>query len=339
MAHWLFAVAILLCASASRAADPVRVCATTATAGALVREVGGEQVSLVVFAKGTEDAHFVEPRPSFIKKLAKADLLVLNGLDLELGWLPPLVNNARNGRVLPGSDGYVDLGSAIEPLDVPREYSRAMGDVHPYGNPHYLLDPLNGLAAAGLIRDRLIAASPEHAAHFDRRLASFTLRLRSALVGAALARKYGDQTPKLARLAEQGRLEEYLAGQGEAALLAGWLGRLGSSSRKAVADHDLWVYFARRFRLDMVGFLEPKPGVPPTTGHLRALIEEMRARDVRLILSAAYYDASHARFVSQHTGARIARMAHEVGAQPGTDTYLELVEHNVSQVEGGDAGS
>jgi ABC-type Zn uptake system ZnuABC Zn-binding protein ZnuA len=295
-------IALVLVTNVARA-EPLRVCATVPSLGSLVREVGGDQVEVTVFTKGTDDPHFAEARPSFIKALSKADLLVLVGMDLEVGWLPPLLQNARNGRVLPGAKGYLDASTPIAPLEVPSgAVDRSMGDVHLYGNPHYLLDPQNGLAVARKIAERLSELAPASASAFAARLADFEVRANASL----------ERWSTLARP---------LAGA------------------RAVSDHRLWTYFARRFQIEMVGTLEPKPGVPPTTRHLQELIERMRAQDVRLLLSAAYYDPRHAQFVADQTGARIASMAQEVGAQPGTDDYLSMVDYNVRQLVGSRGGS
>jgi ABC-type Zn uptake system ZnuABC Zn-binding protein ZnuA len=319
--------------------DPLAVCVTTASLGSLVRDVGGDAVSPTVFAKGTEDPHFVEPRPSFVKELNRADLLVLNGMDLEIGWLPALIQSARNPRVRPGAVGYLDASTAIAPLEVPTgAVDRSMGDVHIYGNPHYLLDPLNGLAVARLIRDRLTELRPERAAAFAQGYADFIRRVVAALVGPELARRYDAE--KLAVLALRAKLVPFLESQGQVAELGGWLGLQHSrDGMRAVSDHRLWAYFARRFGLQMVGTLEPRPGVPPTTRHLRQLVERMRAEDVKLILSASYYDPAPARFVAEHTGARIAAVAQDVGARAGTESYLAMIDHNVREVLGNDGGS
>lgn len=336
MLHALVLLTVLALAPGGAAA--IQVCATTTDLGSLVHEVGGDDVELTVFAKGTEDAHFVEPRPSFVRKLSGADLLVLNGMDLEIGWLPALVQNARNGRVLPAGPGYLDASRAIEALEVPGDaVDRSRGDVHAYGNPHYLLDPLNGLAVARLIRDRLRVLDPPNADGYDARLASFERRLRAALVGAPLAVNH--DVVELARLAARAELRDFLVAEGHLDELAGWLGRtLPGFGVRAVADHNLWVYFARRFGVRMIGYLEPKPGVPPTTRHLQQLIEQMRAEGVKLIFSAAYYDPRHTRFVAEATGARVVEVAHQVGARPGTDDYLAMIGYNVRQLERGRAG-
>ena len=313
----------------------VRVCATVPDLGSLAEEIGGERVMVNVFAKGGEDPHFVEIKPAFIKTLSQADLYLQVGLDLEVGWAPGILKNCRNSKVMPGGPGYLDVSLAIRPEDVPAHpVDRSMGDVHPYGNPHYLLDPLNGLKVARLIRDRLAALDPKGTDVYRARYADFRGRLVSALMGGELAGKY-DQD-KLADLTDAGRLAPFLRQQGEERLLGGWLARLGPARQaKAVADHNLWPYFARRFDLVVVGFLEPKPGLSPTTRHLGKLIDLMQAQGVRIILAAPYVDPRFARFVSEKSGARILPMSSQVGGRSETGDYLALMEYNVRQLAAG----
>lgn len=320
--------------STASAAQPLVVCATVPDLGDLVREVGGEDVRVTTFAKGTEDPHFVEAKPSFVKALHEADLFVQVGMELELGWVPALLAQARNADVLPGASGHLDASTVIEPLGMPSApVDRSMGDVHRLGNPHYLLSPRNGLAVAAEIRDRLAALRPERSDVFARRYEDFAARLEEALVGGDLAVEY--DALKLAILFEAGKLASFLESRGDAHRLGGWLGAMmPHRGTRAVADHDLWPYFARAFALDVVAFLEPKPGIPPTTGHLREVIEQMRAERIPLILAAAYYDARHAALVERESDASTARMAHQVGALPGTDTYLETIARNVDAVVG-----
>ena len=147
MSAWLIVLGLT---SVSAQQEPLRVAATVSELGSLAREMGGEHVTVVVFAKGTEDAHFVEAKPSFIKELSQADVYIQAGMDLEAGWAPVLLQNARNSKILPGAPGYIDASTVITPLDVPTgPIDRSMGDVHPAGNPHYLTDPLNGLRGGG----------------------------------------------------------------------------------------------------------------------------------------------------------------------------------------------
>ncbi len=327
----LVCIGLLLTATAVRAA-PLRVCAATPDLGSLVEEVGGGEVAVTVFAKATEDPHYIEARPSFVKAASEADLLVVTGLDLDAGWLPAVLQGASNPRILPGSRGHLDAASAITPVDAPAGVvDRSMGDVHALGNPHYLLDPLNGLRVAALIRDRLDDLRPAGRDAFHRRYDDFRRRLGTWLVGDALAGKY--EFEKLAQLAEYGKLDGFLAQQGDAALLGGWLAAMRPARGvRAVDDHPMWVYFARRFGLEIVGHMEPKPGIPPTTKHLAQLIERMRQDGVRVILASAYYDPRHAQFLAAQTGARIAPLANQVGSRPGTDDYLATSDYNVRTV-------
>jgi ABC-type Zn uptake system ZnuABC Zn-binding protein ZnuA len=315
-------------------ARPLQVAVAVPELASLAREIGGDQVAVTVFAKGTEDAHFIEAKPSFIKTLSEADLFIQNGMELEMGWAPTLQQNARNAKILPGASGFLDASTAITPLEVPSgPVDRAMGDVHPAGNPHYLLDPINGLRVARLIRDRLIELRPERREYFDGRYANFQQRLGMALAGDTLAKKY--DVEKLALLFEAGKLSEFLKGQGEESLLSGWFAlMLPYRGAKVVADHNMWPYFARRFGISVIGFLEPKPGLPPTTKHLNELIESMRAQGVKVILANPYFDPRFAQFVAERTGAQVVSMAHMVGARPGTNDYISMIDYDVRQLAG-----
>ncbi|MFN8643447.1 MAG: metal ABC transporter substrate-binding protein [Candidatus Binatia bacterium] len=325
-------LAALAAALPAGAAEPLSVVATVPELGALVRAVGGDRVAVTVLAKPTEDPHFVEARPSYVKALSGADLYVQVGLDLEAGYAPVLLTGARNPAILAGQKGYLDASTAITPLDVPSgPVDRSMGDVHPRGNPHYLLDPLLGLKVAAQLRDALSALRPADAATFAANYEAFRQQLDDDLVGAPLAKKYG--AAKLATLAEYGKLLPFLEQQGDAAELGGWLGALAPyHGAKAIDDHPIWPYFARRFGIEIVGHLEPKPGVPPTTRHLQEIVDQVRAEQVPLLLAAAYYDPRHADFVANQTGARVVRMANQAGSRPGTDAYLAMVDYNVQQV-------
>ena len=327
-----FALSILLLAASVAHADPLRVCASTPDLGAIARAVGGDDVVVTVFAKGTEDPHFVEAKPSFVKELASADVLIVAGLDLEVGWLPPLIDGSRNTEVQPGRPGYLDASQAIVPLDRPGgPVDRSQGDVHPYGNPHYLLDPVNGIKVAALVRDRLVSLRPEHGETIRSRFAAFAKRVGTALYGDAIASKY--DVEKLDVLADAGTLVQFLDSQGDAAKLGGWLARMKPArGTKAVDDHPIWAYFTRRFGLEVVGHMEPKPGIQPTTKQLGMLVELMKRDGVKLILASAYYDPRHARFLAGETDAKIANLANQVGARPGTDDYVAMIDYDVKEV-------
>jgi len=317
-------------------AKPLRVVVTVPDLGSLAQEVGGEEVNVTALVHGPQDAHFVEARPSYIRKLSRADLFAYVGLALEAAWLPPLVGNARNTRILPGQPGHFDASVGIPRLGmITGDVDRSMGDVHPFGSPHYLLDPVNGLRVAKRMQERLAQLRPARADYFAERYADFETRLLDALVGAELRAALSSQA-----------LAEAVLGDGLAALLAseklqaqgtphraplgGWLGAMAAhAGAQGVADHDLWPYFAARFDFRIVGFLEPKPGVTPTTRHLVQLVERMQLEGIRVILSAPYFSTRYAEKVSKATGATVIEMAHQVGAREGTQDYLSMVDWNV----------
>lgn len=332
--HVLAMLAALAClfTSVALAAEPLRVCATVPELGDLAEEVGGAEVTVTVFTKGTEDPHFTVPKPSFIRALNACHAYIQIGLELEVGWAPALLQNARNPAVLSGGPGFIDASEVISPLGVPGgSIDRSMGDIHPGGDPHYLTDPMNGLRVAALLRDRFAALRPEARQLFDERYADFRQRLGAALVGEELSRKYDFE--KLVLLAEHGRLVDFLDSQGDTALFGGWLAALQPHAGvKVVAEHDGWNHFSARFGIEVAAFLEPIPGVPPTTSHLGAVIEQMRAEQVGVVLTTAYYDPRYARFVSEKTGADVVLVAHQVGARPGTGDYLSMTDYNVRQL-------
>ena len=312
-------------------AQPLQVAVTVPELGSLIREIGGDQVAVTVFAKGTEDAHFVEAKPSFIKTLSTADLFIQMGMELEMGWASALQQNARNSRILPGARGFLDASAAIVPLDMPiGPVDRSLGDVHPAGNPHYLLDPVNGLKVARLIQARLIELRPDRRHAFEQRYAV------SARLGGRLwwARHWRRSTTPRSSPSWMRRAGSRISST-RRAMEAGWGGGWGylrrTAGAKVVADHNLWPYFARRFGLSVVAFLEPNRG-PPTTKHLNEVIELMRAQRITVVLANPYFDPRGAQLVAQQTGARIVKMAHQVGARQGTDDYLQMVDYNVRQL-------
>jgi ABC-type Zn uptake system ZnuABC Zn-binding protein ZnuA len=323
----------------AQSSKPLQVCATVPDLGSLAQEIGGDQVKVTVFAKSQEDPHFIEAKPSYIKALSQADLYIQIGMELEVGYAPVLLQNARNSRVLPGAQGFLDASRAIAPLEVPKgTLDRSMGDVHPMGNPHYLLDPLNGLLVGRLIRDKLVELRPGEKSFFEERYAIFYRKIGDGLVGENLNKKYGFD--KLAVLFEERNLLQFVKEQKEEASPGGWLRMLMPyQGNKVVTDHNLWPYFARRFGISVAGFMEPKPGISPTTKHLQALIEMMRAEEIKVILSSPYYDIRHAQFVSKNTGAKIVHLAHQVGSRPGTDNYLSMTDYNVRQLASGFSGT
>lgn len=319
-------------ADSQGASKAIQVCATVPDLGSLAKEIGGNEVSITVFAKGKEDAHFVEAKPSFIKALSQADLYVQVGMELEIGWAPVLLQNARNARVSQGEQGFVDASRAIVPLEIPSgPIDRSMGDVHPAGNPHYLLDPVNGLRVARLIKDKLAELRPDKKPFFEGQLAAFSTKIGKGLVGEKLAGKY--DLERLGSFYEAGKISSFLKDQKEESSLGGWLEIMSPYfGNKVVVDHNMWPYFGRRFGVVTAGSLEPKPGLSPTTKHLQEIITLMKAQGIRVIIASSYFDPRHAQFVANNTSARIANLAHQVGARAGTDDYFSMIDHDVREL-------
>jgi ABC-type Zn uptake system ZnuABC Zn-binding protein ZnuA len=326
--HWLAALAPLGWGGAY--AEPLRVCATTPDLGDLTRQVGGEDVQVIVFSKGPEDPHYLVAKPGFIKQLSGADLLVRVGAELEVGWLPVLVQGARNPRVREGSLGDLDVSASIPLLGVPAApVDRSHGHVHVGGNPHYLLDPVQGLRAAEAIANRLARLRPARAEAIHERLRAFRVRLGVALLGPTL----GARLPVIeaAEAVRSGTGPAFLAAHGGPGELGGWLGDLAPFSGRAfVGNHEQYPYLAARFGLRGAAYLEPKPGVPPSTRHLRDLVARVREERIPVLLVAPYFDPKPVRFLQAETGLCVAPLAHQTGARPGIEDYLALCAHNVN---------
>lgn len=262
---------------------------TTPDLAALAREVGGGRVDITTLAKPTEDPHFVDAKPSFILKLNRADALIEGGAELEIGWLPPLLQGARNPKLAPGQPGRIVCAQGIRMLEVPATLDRSQGDLHAVGNPHFTTDPLNGRTVARTIADALARLDPTSADYFQANAKKFAERLD-------------------AKMAEwQKRLEPF-------------------AGRQVVTYHNYWTYFAARFGLRMELFLEPKPGIPPTPSHLRAVVEQMKARNVTVIMVQPYVSRKSAEKVAELTGAVVLDVAAFPGGTKGTEGYLEWVD-------------
>ena len=290
----LFGLLTLL--PAARAAAVVNVVATTEDLASLAREVGGERVKVDALAKGYQDPHFVEAKPSFVFILNKADLLVAVGRELEIGWLPPLVLQSRNARIQPGAAGYLDASLTARILEIPTgQVTRAMGDVHPQGNPHYWLDPGNGRRIAQALQARLSQLSPADAGYFAQRYADFDQRLGEA-------EKRWD------------------------AAMAPYRGT------KVVTYHRSWPNFCERFGLDVIGYVEPKPGIPPSPAHTLELMATMKREGVKLLLVEPYFDEKTPNSIGRETGVPVLVLPPSVGGEKQITDYIGLFDHNVEAV-------
>jgi ABC-type Zn uptake system ZnuABC Zn-binding protein ZnuA len=317
-------------AGAAAPGRAVKVVASLPNLGAIATAVGGDRIDLTVIALGVQDAHFVDPKPSFMVKVRAADLLIVNGLDLEIGWIPPLTQGARNPRVLAGGPGYVDASAGIGVVEIPASLSRAEGDVHPYGNPHYLADPLNADAVAATIAAALAKADPGGAAAYEENRRAFVARLHEAMFGRELVGLVGGA--KLAREAAAGTLDAFLDGTsiGGAPLrtrVGGWMGALlPARGRPIVTYHRDWSYFAARFGLAVVDYVEPKPGIPPSARHLEELVARLERGDVRVIVTRPYVEHRSTDMLAEKTGAVVLSLPLEVGGDPLAGDYFRLFD-------------
>lgn len=264
----------------------------------IAKEIGGDKVEVVSLAKGYQDPHFVDAKPIFVTKLNKADLIVYNGLELESGWLPLLITGARNSEILAGNaTGHYDVSLSIKnKLEIQKgPIDRSMGDIHPGGNPHFMLDPRNGVPVARGIAARLIQIDPENAEYYEANFENFisTLKLKISEWEKELAQYKGTEV---------------------------------------VTYHKLWIYFTTWAGFKEVGTIEPKPGIPPTPSHIADLIRRMQSLDVQLIISANYYPRKTPEIVAQKTGATSLVLPTMVGGVEGVNTYIELFDALVGEI-------
>lgn len=273
----------------------LKVVTTIPDLQSIVKLIGGDQVDVFAIATGFQNPHFVDPKPSYILKLARADVFVTVGLDLEIGWVPPLLNSARNAKIEKGGEGYVDASVNVSLLQIPTSASRGQGDIHVFGNPHYWLDPQNGKIIAKNICDALVRVDPDHRAAYESNLKRFTATI--------------DQKTKE------------------------WIEKMRPyAGTKIIAYHNEWPYFEQRFGLQIVDFLEPKPGIPPTPSQLLKVINEMKREHIKVIIISPYFTTESADLVAHNSGGKVVVLGTSVGANDRIKTYYDLFDYNVSQL-------
>jgi zinc/manganese transport system substrate-binding protein len=278
----------------ARAQGKLNVMTAVEDLAAIAREVGGDRVTVESIARGYQDPHFVEAKPSFILKLQKADLLIVVGRELEIGWLPPLILQSRNAKIQPGAAGYLDASEHAKILEMPQgQITRAMGDVHPLGNPHYWMDPENGKIVAQEIAAKLSELRPGDKAYFNQRLTDFTTKLDAAE-------------------------KRWLA------MMAPYKGI------KVVTYHRSFPNFADRFGLDIMGYVEPRPGIPPTPQHTLDLINEMKRQNVKIVLVEPYFDLKTPQAIGRETGAEVLVLPPSVGGVKEITDYFSLFDYDLN---------
>ncbi|MEX1257432.1 MAG: metal ABC transporter substrate-binding protein [Gemmatimonadota bacterium] len=292
VANFAAAVILLSWAGAAPLQGQLRVVATTPDLAALAQAIGGQSVEVTALAKPTEDPHFVDARPSLIVTLNRADVLLEGGAELELGWLPPLLQSARNTKIAVGAPGRISASEGITLLDVPATLDRSRGDVHALGNPHFLLDPVNARTVARLIAERLAQVDPASAAQVQANLRSFEATLDTKLTE--------------------------------------WQNRLAPSRGAAIVTfHNDFRYLATRFGLEVVATLEPRPGIAPSPAHLSEVIATMRAEGARAILVQPFQNRRTAETVARQTDAVVLDLPQQPGVAPNTDSYFGLMDYIV----------
>jgi len=296
------AAALLLAATATvspaSAKADLQIVTSLQDFASIAQSIGGDHVETFALAKGYQDPHFVDAKPSFVLRLSRADLLIVAGLELEIGYLPPLIDQSRNAKIHVGSPGYLDASTSCEILERPTTVvTRAMGDVHPYGNPHYWTDPENGRRIARAIAAKLSELDPPHAADYQRNLAAFEQKLTAKEV------------------------------EWEAAMAP-------YANTKVITFHNSWPNFAERFHLDVVGHVEPKPGIPPTPSHTLEIINQMKNEGIRLILVEPYFDLKTPNYIAAQSGGRVVRLYPSVGGEKEITDYFALFDTDIAAIAG-----
>lgn len=277
------------------AAQPVKVVATLSTFADLAKLIGGEYVTISTIAAANFNPHFIEPKPSDVLKVKRADVFIHAGLDFEL-WRGPLLDAAGNTWVFPGGSGELDLSTGVALLEVPTvPLSRLAGDIHLYGNPHYWLDPNNVIIMAKAIAAKFSQLDPAHAATFDVRMRAFTRQLYARMVH--------------------------------------WQQQLGPfHGQELVGDHRAWPYLMHFLGLKMEAHLEPKPGIPPSPKHIAWVEQYIMKQHIPVIVRAAYFPAQTPQAVSRRTGATLVVLCQNVGELPACADYLAMLDYDVTQL-------
>ena len=292
-----FTLLSALCVPLAAADGKLYIMTATTDLAALAQEVGGDRVEVESIARGYQDPHYVEAKPSFLLKLRHADLLIVVGLELEIGWLPPLITQSTNPKIQVGAPGYFDASRFARILEIPTGVvTRAEGDVHPQGNPHYWLDPDNGLRIAKAIQNKLSEMRPNEAAYFAQRYDSFEQRLKQA--------------------------EE------------NWISEMKPyAGRKIVTYHRSWPNFSDHFGLDVVGYVEPRPGIPPSPQHTVELIGMMKRDGVKLIVVEPYFDLKTPNAIARDTGAQVVVLLPSVGGEKEITDYFKLFDYDIAKLK------
>ncbi len=302
----------------------------------IAEEIGGDLITVQHIAAGNQDAHFVQPKPSYAMMLRRADMFITTGLDLEL-WAPTLLDKARNRDIFEGAVGYVSAATDVPLLDKPRSNpDRSMGDVHVYGNPHIHTSPLNMKIVAENILVGLQKISPENADALQANYEEFIDSLDCALFGCELVEMFGGEV--LSKMLRSGTLFGFLESKEYAeekliSRLGGWLEQaMPFRGEKIIGYHKNWVYFARDFGLNIVDYIEPKPGIPPTAKHVKEVIEKIERQQIQVMLVANYFEKNSPNMIARRTGVNAVFVPFDVGGEPGVNSYFDLIDYWIDRL-------
>ncbi len=321
------------CLTAVQAAE-IKIMTTTTDLADIARVIAGDDADVTSMTTGREDPHTLTARPGFIVQARDANVWIRVGMELEIGWEPVILRESRNQTIHVGMPRHIDASDHVVRLEVPTQrVTRAQGDIHPEGNPHYWLDPLNGRLVAATITERLSALYPELKPKFEENLHRFELDLDTRMFGANLVDAIGGE--RLWMAMSEKRLETLLAEHGVVDKAGGWYGLLSPHRGQSIITyHRSWVYFTERFGLRGDLQLEPKPGIPPSAKHLASVVTEAKARQVKVILQEPFYTQKAADYVATQTGAKLVVVPTMTGGSPAASSYLDMLDNVVTNVAG-----
>ena len=335
MKKQIFIIALLICNNILFAADKINVVTTLSTYADITKYIGGDKIDVQFIAEGDQNAHFVRPKPSFAVLLSNADLFVSTGLDLEL-WVPSLVDMSKNDKIRSGQQGFVAAYDGINLLDKPEVLSRSEGGLHIYGNPHITTNPLNLKIIAENITIGLEKIDPQYSDFYRANLKKFQDEIDRKMFGEDLVKLMGGTL--LTKLANNGQLIDFLdekeyKGKKMIDYLGGWLkAALPFRDKKIAAYHKNWIYFQSLFGLDIIGYVEPKPGIPPSPKHVEELVQEMRKNKVKVLFAANYFDENKVRTICDKVGAEPVIVPMFVNGAPGTENVFKLIDLWISKL-------
>jgi ABC-type Zn uptake system ZnuABC Zn-binding protein ZnuA len=330
----LFALFLTMPAHAARV---LKVVTTLPDYADLAGKIGKEKIEVKAIVGGAQDAHFIRPRPSFVSMLREADVLIATGLDLEM-WLPSAVDKSSNRRIRSGAPGYISVATGLKLKEKPVNMSRIDGGLHIYGNPHITVSPLNILHVINNIKIGLSRNMPEAEDFFAENAEKLTKRICKRLYGEKLGQILGYET--LVMLHRSNQLFTFLESKkfqkkSLSNYAGGWLKQmLPFKDKKIVTYHKNWRYFIDTFSLHAAGFIEPKPGIPPSPRHLKELEQSIKKQNIKLIIAANYFDEKTVKQVARKTGASYLMLPYYVGGKPGIETWEDLFDHWVGSISG-----